>query len=391
MYQRTYNILKHVAKAHDVTFIGFEKTDKDGGVNKDKLKEMCTEVHTFRLPDDWSKISFIMGLFRNLFNDLPYTCQKYLHPEAIRLIKDKLQNNEFDMFHVDITDLATYGDLTPGIPRVITHHNINSKLWESQASAEKNWFKKWFMGLQSKRFKNIEKKYAPLYDLNMMVSKLEQKAFEEVVDRSKLSLVPNGVNTDYFIPTDPQLEETNEVIYAGSPNYYPNAVAIQWWCEEVIPALADRGHKDVKLTILGSMKKAPQKIHQLLENSSKYNVHATGYVDDIRPYVARSAVYVVPLQSGGGTRLKVLDALAMGKAMVSTPVGCEGIQVTDGKEIMIAENAEKFADRLIELLNTPSQRLMLGSNGRRLVEEHYSWDRIGKSMLADLSKLAEKV
>jgi polysaccharide biosynthesis protein PslH len=386
IYQRTYNILKRLAAVHDVIFVGFEKT-ADDRQNVEHIRKLCSEVYTYRLPDDWSKSALYYGLIKNIFNTLPYTSQKYHLTAVADLIRKKSLDGEIDAVHIDITDLATYGDYTFSLPKIITHHNINSQLWASQAKAEKNPLKKLYMWMQVIKFKKFERLYSPKYDINITVSPMEEKVLAKLIPPEKIRVVPNGVDVDYFRPTDPALEQENEVIFAGSPNYYPNAVAIEWWCEKIVPALYECGLSDVYLTVLGGREKAQKNVICYLENPQEYNLRVPGFVDDIRPYVARSSVYVVPLQSGGGTRLKVLDALAMGKAVLSTSIGCEGLAVTQGENILIADSPEKFTASLKSLLKQKDKRHILGQNGRKLVAGHYSWDKICDEMMPFYSKI----
>jgi glycosyltransferase involved in cell wall biosynthesis len=184
------------------------------------------------------------------------------------------------------------------------------------------------------------------------------------------AVVPNGVDVEYFQPADSLPEPA--IIYTGGMNMFANSDAVMHLLRDMWDDIK-AAIPGVKFFVIGQ-----DPTPEILEiANSDPAVVVTGFVDDIRPYVARSAVYVVPIRVGGGTRLKVLDALAQGKAIVSTSVGCEGIEVTDGKNIRIEDSAAEFAQATIELLRDNAARDILGSAARQLAVERYSWRGIG--------------
>jgi len=174
------------------------------------------------------------------------------------------------------------------------------------------------------------------------------------------------VDIDYFRPMGG--EEADSLVFTGSMDWMPNEDAILYFVEEVLPLIRAR-RPNTALWVVG--RKAGRKIRALAESDP--GIHVTGRVEDIRPYIARGSVYVVPLRVGSGTRLKIFEAMAMGKAVVSTTIGAEGLPVTSGSDIVLADEPRRFADEVGRLLASPEERKRIGDAARKLVEEKYSW------------------
>ncbi len=371
-HQRTYNLLKHITKENDVYLIGFIKENNDLE-NAAYLEKLCKKVYAFRLPDDWSKVSFVKSLFLNLFSPLPYTVQKYYYTQARQTIANLVRQVKFDILHCDMADLAEYiYDYNPK-STVLVNHNVESTLMLRHAEVEKNPFKRWVFYLQHKKLFRYEKKMCPMFKCNVTVSELDKQQLQLISPQARFFVVPNGVDVDYFQPQKLQIEK-NTLIFAGRTDYLPNIDGIKFFQQEIWP-LIKKEVKDARLAMIGKTKSNSD----ISIKTTKDATHL-GFVEDVRPLIGKAAVYIVPLRIGGGTRLKILDAMAMGKAIVSTSIGAEGIDITHGKNILIADTPEDFSKQVINVLNDTNLRESLGTEGRKLVEEKYSWDVIGKKM-----------
>ncbi|GBE35979.1 GDP-mannose-dependent alpha-(1-6)-phosphatidylinositol monomannoside mannosyltransferase [bacterium BMS3Bbin07] len=194
-------------------------------------------------------------------------------------------------------------------------------------------------------------------------------------------VIPNGVDTGYFAPDDtPSLP--NSLIWVGGMNSIYNREAVDFFIEEILP-LIQKEIPGVTFTVVG---KSPTKKLLHIAKTNK-NIEIVGYVEDVRPYICKAAVYIAPIKSGGGTKLKVLNALSLAKPVVTTSVGAEGIEVKDNKHLVIADDPGLFAKRTIELLKEPENAAKLGENGRRLMVEKYDWGIIGEKMNRIYEKL----
>ena len=208
----------------------------------------------------------------------------------------------------------------------------------------------------------------------LAVSENDKNAFARSIDRNRITVIPTGVDTEYFRPVEGDGEQPHELVFTGAMDWLANVDAILYFARDILP-LIRRQIPHVTITVAGRL---PSPRLLVLAHADKH-IRITGSVDDIRPYIAKASVYVVPLRIGGGTRLKIFEAMAMGKATVSTTIGAEGLPVTHGKEILIADSPESFAHAVVSLLCQPEQRRQLGLSARRLVELKYSW-----SIVSDL-------
>jgi glycosyltransferase involved in cell wall biosynthesis len=216
-----------------------------------------------------------------------------------------------------------------------------------------------------------------------MMSQPDEDILRNISPSVKTVVVPNGVDTEYFTVREEPQEKA--IIYTGGMNMFANKDAVMHLINDIWPRIKQSVPEAV-FNVIGQ--DPPEDLISISKRDESIKVH--GFVDDIRPYVAKSAVYVVPLRVGGGTRLKVLDSLSQGKAMVSTSIGCEGIDVTDGLNIHIEDDNRAFADRVIELLNNPQRRQELGAEARKLAEQKYAWPSIGHALHEAYESIAKR-
>jgi glycosyltransferase involved in cell wall biosynthesis len=202
------------------------------------------------------------------------------------------------------------------------------------------------------------------------VSEADKAALQRLVPGLNVTVVPNAVDVEYYTSADirPSPLPPRSLIFTGKMDFRPNVDAVLWFCQEVLP-LVRREMTDVSFYIVGQ---SPHR--RVLRLADDPAVTVTGYVDDVRPYITGASVYVVPLRIGGGTRLKVLEAMAMSKPIVSTSLGCEGFEgLAPGRELSVADTPEEFAQQVIELLYDAPRRERLGQAAHRFVEERYDW------------------
>jgi glycosyltransferase involved in cell wall biosynthesis len=222
-----------------------------------------------------------------------------------------------------------------------------------------------------------ERMWCPRVTLNTAVSWEDRETFERMIPTARFTVVPNGVDADEFRPAAESNPADGGIVFVGGYSWFPNRDALSHFCEDILPHLRQRG-RAVPVSWVG---RAPEAVQQ--EYRELYGVELTGYVEAIQPYVHSAACYVVPLRVGGGTRLKILDAWAMGKAVVSTSAGCEGLEARDGENILIRDDPEEFAAAIQQVLGDGELRARLGRNARRTAEDVYSWDVIGEAMIRD--------
>lgn len=381
--QRGYNLLREIGKYNEVHLLAFHHTDILGTAeqveeSRRELERHCASVRYFPLWPKRSVAHKLVGFGLGFVYPRPFSVLAHQSSACRDAMREILGSHAIDLVHVDTIGLAPYRKFAGELPCALTHHNIESQLMARRAEFETSALRKYYVGLQARRLRDYEATQSPLFATNIVMSPIDQATLLRIAPGAATAIVPNGVDTEYFTPATEGHEKA--AIYTGGMNMYANKDAVLHFVQEIWPHIL-RQHPDAKFYAIGQDPPG-----ELQEHASRDpSVVVTGYVDDVRPYVRKAAVYVVPLRVGGGTRLKVLDALAQGKAIVSTSVGCEGINVVDGKNIFIEDRVERFADRVSALFADADMRRTLGLAARELAESSYGWTAIG----ADLQALYE--
>ncbi|MES2177442.1 MAG: glycosyltransferase family 4 protein [Gemmatimonadota bacterium] len=375
---RTYNVLRLLARDFDVTALCFYRTGLLPTAERvaKSVRELgrLGDIQEFPIPQEHSKRRLLMDHLRSVLSGRAYTVTAYdSAPFRSRLVQ-LLAEKRFDLVHMDSLDLAGYVPLLRDLPVVCVHHNVESALLRSRAQTFRAPARA-YLTYQAHLTENEEKRFIPSIDLNIAVSRDDAEAIRRLAPSSRVVVIPNGVDTQAFTPGS-DAGESGGLVFVGGHSWQPNRDAMAYFCEEILPIIRQRG-VNPPVTWVGSASEEAKR-----EYLERYSVRLTGYVDDIRPFVHQAACYIAPLRAGGGTRLKILDAWAMGKALVSTTVGCEGLDARDGDNIVIRDTPADFAQAVIELLAGAELRQRIGRSARRTAERVYDWEVIGVDMLA---------
>jgi glycosyltransferase involved in cell wall biosynthesis len=290
-----------------------------------------------------------------------------------RAIDELCGNEHFDVIQLESSLLCTFA--FPSAPRlVLDEHNIEYEVFQRMCESERSVPRRAFNRVEYLRFRRFEQHWWTKVNACIVTSDRELPIVRAQAPGTPVAVVPNGVDIDYFRPSRDDLEPCT-LVFNGILTYRPNLDAAYHLVEDVWP-LVRRQCPDAQLTIVGRAEAAD------VRRLRRPGVSVTGEVPDIRPYLARAAVVGVPVRIGGGTRLKVVEGLAMGKAMVSTSLGCEGVGVRDREHLLIGDDASAFAARVLELFEDPALGLSLGAAGRALIETDYSWELAGERLEA---------
>ena len=389
--QRSYNLVREVSKYHEVTLVAFNQNalmstmflSKTEGLNeaREHLSKFCKRVEIQDIPSDSTKYGKYFLAFTSLFTFTPYTINWLANKNMSKLLNEINMENEFDLIHFDTISLAPYASLFPKHKKVLDHHNIESHMMLRRAEQENNIVKKLYYYQEGKKLLNYEKNVCRQFDLHVTCSKLDSQRLKKIVPELFIDEIPNGVDIEYFYPQyENELE--NQLVFAGGLNWYPNKDAMLFFSNKIWPIVKEK----VPNVIMNVVGKSPSaELIELSRRDKQFKVH--GFVDDVRTLLSQSSVYVCPICDGGGTKLKILDAFAMGKAMVAHAVACEGIAVTENQNVLFAKTAEEFAEKIQCLLNNNKLKTMLGNNARELVENSYSFREIGRKLSQDYEKL----
>jgi glycosyltransferase involved in cell wall biosynthesis len=334
-------------------------------------------VEAFPIPQEHSRGRLIVDHARSVLSQNPYTRYAYESREFRRRLLELLRTDSFDLVHVDSMDLVGYLPALRGLPVACTHHNVESMLLARRARNERL-AAGWYIGKQAKWTEQDERKWCPRVNLNLAVSDEDAALLRQIAPGARIVVIPNGVDTSVFEP-EPVTE--SGIVFVGGYGWLPNREAMRFFAERIMPLLRARGVAP-EVTWVG---RAPESVRD--EYARKHGIRLTGYVDDIRPHVRAAACYVVPLLTGGGTRLKILDAWSLGKAIVSTSVGCEGLAARDGENMLIRDDAEAFADAVIEVLRNEQLRKRIGAGARETALRKYDWEVIDRTLKREYQSL----
>ncbi|HID11328.1 MAG TPA: glycosyltransferase [Candidatus Latescibacteria bacterium] len=340
------------------------------------------EIRCFHRPPRRHKAAITRAL--DFLFGPPYYVQDFWSEDMASAIKEAISKEKFDLVHFDLIGVAQYVDCVGSVPKVFTAHDIFFIKTKRYLKAEQPLIDKLGTFRDCLKFHLYEPRIYKKFDHVIVTSEEDALHLRRRCPGLELSVVPNGVDTEFYRPW-PDQEEDHILVYTGTMNNLANTDAMVHFVRDVLPYIKERV-PNVKLYVVGRDPSEPVK--RLPEEDS--SVAVTGEVEDVRPYMARAGVYVVPLRIGSGTRLKILEALAMEKAVVSTPVGCEGLRVRHGREVLVAEGPRKFASYVVRLMKDKDLRRRLGRNGRRLVEREYDWRICARRLERTLKEVSNR-
>jgi len=374
---RVYSLLQRIARNHEVWLVSLVTGTPDPE-NISHLRILCRDVLIttipkyggFDKPKEWLSYS-LAGIPPDL---------RFYHSDCMEAaIRDLTSNIGFDIIQIEDSYMARYIEALPddiNSKTVLTFHDIVFEKYDRIFKLESKPTRKLRRWLHSRMMRSWEPHYAERFDLCITMSERDRSLLLDVNPRLHVEVVPNGVDTQtlQLLPYD---DLSPGLIFVGNMSYLPNIDAILYLYEEILPYIK-RVIPNIEVWVVG-IDPSPA-----LEKLNEHGVHVTGRVDNVQPYYKRSSVCVIPLRAGGGTRLKILESMALGRPVVSTTIGCEGLDVEDGKHLFIADAADEFAEKVLLLLANKEKRQQIIDNARRLVETHYNWDILANKYIAAL-------
>lgn len=379
---RTWNVLTGLAEVYAVDVLNFVNHSLDSGWLDAASGLAIRSFHEVENPD-LNRATSPRDLFTALIKGLPVSTIKYVKADfAVRLQQLALG---YDLVHVDTIHLAgALGRLRKkgGAPFItLNAHNVEYQIAERMRDLETSLPRKLALGLHARNMRRFETRAFREADLVLAVSGEDLEQIDVLAGQEKAMLVENGVDVGYYTPAEDPVGQGDKLVFVGSMDWLPNIDGMKWFVRDILPAIQEARPKAC-LTIVG---REPHPEIQALHDPTA-GVIVTGTVDDVRPFIREASVVVVPLRFGGGTRLKILEAFAMGKAVVSTALGCEGIHCEDGTHLRVANEPGSFVRCCLELMGDDNSRRMLGLKGLELALSRYSWESVIGRMNAALAK-----
>jgi sugar transferase (PEP-CTERM/EpsH1 system associated) len=370
---RTWHLMRHLARRHEITYVSFA----DPGTTVDQregMREVCEHLQIVpRTEPDKGTLRFYVDAAAHIVGARPYAVAKYASAAYRDLVRQQLATSRFDVVVCDFLVPAVNMPSTLPCPSVVFTHNVESEIWRRHWERQTNPVRRWLFEQQYRRMLAFEEETLARFDVVLAVSETDGATLERLYPRSlrrPAVAIATGVDTSYFRPTPAVGVRPHHLVFTGSMDWIPNEDAMTYFCHDILPRIR-ASVPDASLSIVG--RSPTPAVLRLAESTG---VEVTGRVEDVREHVAAAAVYVVPIRIGGGTRLKIFEAMAMSKAVVSTTIGAEGLPVTHGQDVVLADTADAFADEVVALLRHPEQRLPLEQRARDLVVRHYDWAAI---------------
>lgn len=351
---RTYNIIRSL-QGHNITLLTF--SDHKAAFWLEELNKYCSAVYIY----PWPKISF-NRIFLNYFSLKPFLAVRFFNLNLFNKLKEI--GNDFDLAIFESLLMAEYESALTKPCKVLDELNLEFVRAHRRIN-NTSIIKKIYYYMIFYRLKRYELKIIRNFDFILVCSDHDQSLLEKYQPHKKIAVVPNVVDPDYFYPNE-RMARSNKILFVGTMWYEPNADAIKFFIHQVFP-LIKREINDVELLIIGD-----GATKEVLKYSRDPAIKIVNYVDDIRPYFEESKVLIAPIRMGSGTRLKILTAMAMNLPVVSTTIGCEGLDVENGVNVIIADETLEMKESLIKILKDKDLRQRLGQKGRELVEKRYS-------------------
>lgn len=391
---RSFHIIRELSRQHRVSVI----TTHGQGEDQQSLLEQlprCNKVKSlpFTAPKR-NSLLFLVALIKSWFSSLPVDLHRYRIPTLRAEVSKEMASGDYDICVADFLSAIPNLPDESKLPVLFFAHNVEYMIWKRLCHTDSNWLRRAVLEVEWRKMRRYESRACNRARLTVAVSDddrdrlIEESPIESGI-QERISAIPTGVDIEYFRParsegdtplskvTAPVLSDDKELVFTGSMDWHPNEDGMMWFMNSILP-LIRRTFPALSMTVVGRNPSA-----QLRQIAKKHRVQVTGTVPDIRPWVERATVYVVPLRIGGGTRLKIFEALAMGKAVVSTTIGAEGLPLEEGLHILRSDNPFSFASCVIELLNDQPRRERMGQAGRRLMEEEFSWPQVADNFAAE--------
>jgi glycosyltransferase involved in cell wall biosynthesis len=367
---RTFQILSELSAAHDVALL----TTHAPGEDPDGLANgLGRTVRILSLPYAVAKQGsrrFAAALARSWLSRDPVDLRRWRVPGARRVVREWLDAEPWDVMVADF--MVAAANLPRGGPPVVYFaHNVEHQIWRRLATVERGRLRRLALELEWRKMRRREAAMLRAAAVTVAVSEADRQTLLDLVPDARIEVVPTGVDTTFFRPAGAAVVP-RRLVFSGSMDWYPNEDAILDFGARIWPRLR-AAHHDISMTVVGR-NPGPR----IIDLGARSGITVTGTVDDVRPYLDEAEIAVVPLRAGGGTRLKIFEALAMRKPVVSTTIGAEGLGLVDGRHFVAADGPAAFAAAIDRLFGDPRAREALGEAGRALVEADFGWPQVAR-------------
>jgi len=375
---RSYNILRQLSGRHRLTYLSYYAGDRDDSYEREILDRLPGTVCLNTTPaPEWGSLDYL----RRLLWRTPYAVSRFTVPQAQQLLSQWISQQRFDVAVCDFLASAPNFPQKLETPTALFQHNVETMLWRRRAQTEANWLDRLVSKIEYAKMARFEPAQARRFHRVIAVSEADRDAMSAMVDPDHISVVPTGVDLSQFCYDADSEPDNRLVVFTGSMDWKPNIDGVQFFCKEIWPFILARV-PDARFRIVG--RDPDSRVRNLASDS----VEVTGSVPSIVEHLRQAAVFVVPLRIGGGTRIKIYEAMAMGKATVSTSIGAEGLDVRDGSDILLADQPAQFASAVCALLLDGEERRRLGKSAAATAAK-YDWSVVAERFVEALQLTIE--
>jgi sugar transferase (PEP-CTERM/EpsH1 system associated) len=384
---RTWHLMRNLAARHDITYLSFSEPSEREEY-RTGMREVCRRLETLPRTDPAKgTLRFYADAARYVVDPVPYAVAKYRSAAYAARVRELLRTEAFDAVVCDfLPPLVNMPSALP-CPSILFTHNVEAEIWRRHVENATNPVTRYLLTQQWHRMLRFERAALKRFDLVLAVSEADGETFERLYPgalRSPVHVVKTGVDTGYFSPQPEVPRRRAHIVFTGSMDWLPNEDGMVYFVRDILP-LIRRAEPEATLSIIG---RSPTPAVRRL--ADEHGIEVTGSVDDVRPHIAAGSVYVVPLRIGGGTRLKIFEAMGMAKAIVSTTIGAEGLPVSDGTDILLADDPASFASAVAGLMRDDGRRLRMQMAARRLVVDHYDWAAVAQDFEDALARARQE-
>ena len=362
MRSTCYALLKEMSKKHEVSLLSLVESDDEAR----QLEQLRPGLKSLKAVKHDIPRSALRRLWNVAVQCWPFCIVQFQNDDFGRVLEELLARDKFDLVHFTSINVAGYRSRLGKTPGLFFPHDSVSMQFARNAQTETNLFKKIYLYAQARKAKRFEKYEIPKFAATVVVSEVDLKWLHEFLPQAKIPIIPGGVDPERFKPRGTP-DDFPSVIFRGVMNFIPNTDAVLYFRNEIMP-LIQKEFPALKFYVVG--KQPIPKVQALHDGKS---VFVTGLVPDIGEYMAKATLNICPMRSGSGMKNKILEAWAMERAVVATTLACDGIAIEPGKDILVADSPQDFADAVIRLLKDPTLRASLGKAGREKCIARYTW------------------
>jgi glycosyltransferase involved in cell wall biosynthesis len=378
---RSYNILRHLARNYEVTLLSYYGGKRDADYEDELRSEFPRAQTIWTAALDGNAFAQSFDYLRRVFQAAPFAVSKFTHPLVQRTLGSSLGTQQFEVTVCDFLSASSNFPEALNTPTVLFQHNLETALWQRMASTESNPAKRIAYRIEAAKMAGYEQRALAKFHHVIAVSENDRQKMLGIAPGCSISVVPTGVDLQKYPVAPPSTADPPRIVFTGSMDWEPNLDAVIYFCRDIFPGLL--GHFPSALfQIVG------RNPHPRVKQLASEHVHVTGTVPSVAEYLRDATLVVVPLRVGGGTRLKIFEAMAMGKAVISTSIGAEGLDVQSGRDLILADDAVAFGEAMLALLRDAELRHRCEAAAAKLAAQ-YDWSKIALHFADVLARVVD--